>query len=733
VDLNQPLDTGQSLIYEVYDPEGVLQARAVTTDLTMDLEVANPRLWDLDTPNLYSLRISLTQPGDETLPIDWKQTTFGFRTVRSENGKIYLNDRPIYLRGALDQDYYPDLIYTTPSLEYLIDEFRKAKAMGLNCLRVHIKVADPRYYQAADQGGLLIWSELPSCGLLTDAAVTRLRETTLGMIRRDWNHPSLIIWTVINEAWGTELHTNPDHRQWLREMYAWVKTLDPTRLVVDNSPCFPNFHVQSDIDDFHFYTGIPDNRVKWDKWVNAFANRAAWIYTQDKNLESLPTAEHPASIPNLEDTQTNPPPLIVSEFGNWGLPDLKPLYEYYDGEPWWFETGWNWGSGIVYPHGVEQRFNDLCLDKVFGDFPGMARASQWNQFDAMKYEIESMRQRDEINGYVITEFTDLHWEANGLLDLLRNPKAYMGRLTEINADTVLLPAINRYAYWANECAEVTLAISHYGREPIHGATVRWTLQADGRGDPEMYGQFSAVNLQPAKLEKIVQFDLVMPRVDVVSRFTLSFELTDAQGQTIARNSTYLTVFPQMDSIKSAIGCVDEELASRLRSAGFAQVENELGEAPVVCDRFDARMLRYVQRGGKVLFLAETPEALETEVPGVSLKARKNTAWEGDWVANMTWMRKDLLDADLPGDGHFDMTYASVTPETVIASTLVRDFEHNVMAGMFVGWVRNPVGIVQRFRIGRGEIIVSTLRLKGQMGSDPMSTQIVRVLVEKLQP
>ena len=82
------------------------------------------------------------------------------------------------------------------------------------------------------------------------------------MIRRDFNHPSLIIWTIVNEDWGTALPLSAADRAWVAAMYRRCKELDPTRLVVDNSPCphpwGPNIHVHSDLDDFHLYANIPD-------------------------------------------------------------------------------------------------------------------------------------------------------------------------------------------------------------------------------------------------------------------------------------------------------------------------------------------------------------------------------------------------------------------------------------------------------------------------------------------
>jgi hypothetical protein len=58
-------------------------------------------------------------------------------------------------------------------------------------------------------------------------------------------------------------------------------------------------------------------------------------------------------------------PLLVSEFGNWGLPDVDKLYEGNGGTaPWWFDTGLDWSYGVVYPRGIEQRFREYYLNRV---------------------------------------------------------------------------------------------------------------------------------------------------------------------------------------------------------------------------------------------------------------------------------------------------------------------------------------------------------------------------------
>jgi beta-galactosidase/beta-glucuronidase len=258
VDVNMHGDLMGSLFAEVVAPNGDVVTRAESDVPHFSLHVEQPAAWSPDEPNLYTLKVSI---GTDELT-----ETFGFRTIATRAGKILLNGRPFYLRAALDQDYYPELICTPPSQEYIEDEFRKAKEMGLNCLRVHIKVADPRYYAAADKIGLLIWTELPNHILLSDEAKLRARETLAGMLERDWNHPSIGIWTIINESWGIDL-TDPSQRAWLAETYDWLKELDPTRLVVGNSACWGNFHVATDIADFHIYYAMPDHYNQWRDWT----------------------------------------------------------------------------------------------------------------------------------------------------------------------------------------------------------------------------------------------------------------------------------------------------------------------------------------------------------------------------------------------------------------------------------------------------------------------------------
>ncbi len=140
--------------------EQTLQLTSTDRTGTATLKVDKPHLWSPDDPHLYTVEATLGvgESGRE----DSLSSRFGFREITTRDGQLFLNGEPLFLRCALDQDIYPDSIYTVPSEEFLRDEFRKAQELGLNSLRVHIKPPDPLYLNLADEMGLLIWAEIPS-------------------------------------------------------------------------------------------------------------------------------------------------------------------------------------------------------------------------------------------------------------------------------------------------------------------------------------------------------------------------------------------------------------------------------------------------------------------------------------------------------------------------------------------------------------------------------------------
>lgn len=713
---------------EVLAPDGEVAAQLESDAPRFSLRLERPLAWSPAEPHLYTLKVSTRD--------DEVSVTFGFRTLETRGGKIYLNDHPFYLRGALDQDYYPDLICTPPSQEYIEEQFRKAKEMGLNCLRVHIKVSDPRYYAAADKVGILIWTELPNHILLTEAAKRRARETLAGMAERDGHHPSIGIWTIINESWGIDL-TDAAQRAWLAETYDWLKSLDPTRLVVGNSACWGNFHVATDLADFHIYYAMPDHYLHWREWTEQYARRPWWLfahaYTDHAAWgEFMRDSWHASERPFAPEVrQRGDEPLIVSEFGNWGLPDTAKLYEGNRGAaPWWFETGLEWGDGVVYPYGIEGRFKAYHLDRVFSTLSVLSEASQGLQFDAMKYEVEQMRRYDQIQGYVITEFTDVHWECNGLLDMYRNPKVYHARLKEIHAEDVLIPLWERLVFSAGEIVEMKVSFSHHSNAEIKEAALQWKVIGEQLSVNS--GQLSVGACARFGVTELGVVSFTVPPVDKPAKARLGLRLVSG-GNLVASTEQEFWIFPNPSPARSGAPAKTKRL-ERVYSPEFRTILEHLGYEAVgdlsqaelaVVSTLDDSYRDFLLGGGRVLLLAETDDALRTRIPGVGLVAREGSPWQGDWASSFGWHRFESL----PTGNVVNFAFADLTPNHVLHGFAPRDFALDVFAGLFVGWVQRPVPTIARRHVGRGALLISTFRLAKNIGSNPLAGYLFAELMK----
>lgn len=242
---------------------------------TFEIDIEKPRLWTLKDPYLHEAKVKLA--ADEV------RSYFGMRKIsvvnlpNTEIPYIALNNQPIYLQLALDQSYHPDGFYTFPSDQFIKEEILRSKSIGLNGIRTHIKVEVPRKLYWADKLGLLVMEDLPNSWgepdkLMRDESTYTMKE----MIKRDYNHPSIFSWVVFNETWGLFTKSKkkneqgqpiyeylPSTQNWVASMYYLAKSLDPTRLVEDNSICCGRGHTETDINSWHVY--LPG--WEWDKYL----------------------------------------------------------------------------------------------------------------------------------------------------------------------------------------------------------------------------------------------------------------------------------------------------------------------------------------------------------------------------------------------------------------------------------------------------------------------------------
>ncbi len=184
------------------------------------IPIRSPQLWSVDQPTLYSVRTSVMRNG---AALDTVTTRCGFRTIRFEpNTGFYLNDRPLKLLGTANHQDHAGVGVAVPDALWDF-RIRRLKEMGSNAYRAAHNAPASEFLDAADRLGILVMDENRNFG-----ATPELIRQLKWEIRRDRNHPSVILWSVFNEepSQGTEMGY-----ELVRRMSAAVKDLDTTRPV----------------------------------------------------------------------------------------------------------------------------------------------------------------------------------------------------------------------------------------------------------------------------------------------------------------------------------------------------------------------------------------------------------------------------------------------------------------------------------------------------------------------
>ena len=232
---------GGPVTVTVLDGEREIRRATGTRDSPIGLAITAPRPWSPDDPFLYTLRVRYGS--------DEVQSYFGLRSiaVRADASgvrRLFLNGKPLFQLGLLDQGWWPDGLYTAPTDEALAFDIEKTRELGFNVIRKHVKVEPARWYYHADRLGMLVWQDMPSGNNRGPEAEANFERELKSVIDALRNHPSIVMWVPFNEGWG----------QHATERYvAWLKGYDPTRLV-NNTSGWTDAKV-GDVVDLHAYPG----------------------------------------------------------------------------------------------------------------------------------------------------------------------------------------------------------------------------------------------------------------------------------------------------------------------------------------------------------------------------------------------------------------------------------------------------------------------------------------------
>lgn len=337
----------------------------------------NPgKTWSPENPHLYDVKLTVIVDGEVK---DEVNSYFGMRKLHTENGMFYLNNRPYYLKLVLDQGYFKEGLLTAPSDEELKKDIEIAKEMGFNGCRKHQMVPEERFYYHADKLGYLVWAEIPSTVSYDEYYNDRVVKELSEIIKRDYNHPSLMAWVVLNESWGVpQINFDSMQQNYALSLYHFAKSMDQTRLVISNDGWE---QVTTDISAIHNYNhgGVDETDVHVE-----YENT---LKTKESILNSYPA--HRNIYAN--GFKHNGEPIMLTEFGG-----ISFAVEEKDG----------WGYSNV---------ND-------------------KETFIKEYEriIKAINASEIIHGFCYTQLTDVEQEINGLVTYSRNEKVELKEIKRIN-------------------------------------------------------------------------------------------------------------------------------------------------------------------------------------------------------------------------------------------------------------------------------------------------------------
>ena len=194
-------------------------------------KISNPKKWTAETPNLYTVILSLINPSGKITEI--LSTKTGFRKIEIKDAQFLVNGKAIYVKGVNRHEHDPVTGHVV-SEESMIQDIKLMKQNNINTVRTAHYPNDPRWYELCNEYGLYVIDEanIESHGMGWEVEINTIAKDTLWlaahldrterMVERDKNHPCIITWSLGNEA-GDGIN--------FQETYKWIKQRDNTRPV----------------------------------------------------------------------------------------------------------------------------------------------------------------------------------------------------------------------------------------------------------------------------------------------------------------------------------------------------------------------------------------------------------------------------------------------------------------------------------------------------------------------
>ncbi len=415
-------------------------------------KLPNAKLWDEFSPNLYTLEVKLY---DEKGNILHKLVeSFGMRKVSINEGRITINDRPVFLRGDVDCAGFPLTGYPSTDEAEWERIFKIIKSYGLNHMRFHSWCPPKIAFSVADRLGVYLYPESPlwanqgsavGTGGVVDSFIYAESERIL---EEYGNHPSFIMMSYGNEPAGANQNT------FLSDWVNHFKTKDNRRLYTSAAgwPIIP-------ANDIH----ITSNDVRIQGW--------------GQELKSIINSNQPSFNYNWKATLNKlDRPVVSHEIGQWcAFPNLKEISKY---------------KGVMKAKNFEI-FKETLEDRGMGNqADDFLYASGRLQTLCYKADIEAALRTPKFGGFQLLGLHDFSGQGTalvGALDAFWESKGYTTpeEYRTFCNSTVLLAKFPKLTFSNKEIIETPIEVAHFGGSSLQNQVIEWQVIDD---KDEIYGQ-----------------------------------------------------------------------------------------------------------------------------------------------------------------------------------------------------------------------------------------------------
>ncbi len=580
------------VIVDVYDHERLVTSQKSSM---MDTEKDGAQLiiqvsenlenWSDINPNLYTAQIYLKEY-EQT--IDQTSICFGIRSICTNEKQLLLNGSPVFLRGYADCCIFPLTGYPSWDVDFYRQQFRTAKEYGFNHVRLHSWNPPKPFWQAADEEGMLIQTELPhwttfyhNRGQMVDNEEHHFLQRELIRIIKSLNsHPSFMMLSL-----GNELVREDGHPE-LNKLVRLARAEDSSRLYTDNTGFgqLPAFDREGD-----FYTPTLNFHPPFG-WDDTASPDTTKDYKQVTALASNP--------------------LIAHEHGQYSMyirPQEAAKYK-----------------GIMEPSFLTTTLQTLKKRGLIERIDEFIEATGTHLVRSLKENFKRMRRTSGLSGFqwldirdfpgqghATTGILDMFWDSKGLIE----PEQFI----RFNADIVLLMRTESRVLYCGDIASIQIDLSNFGHNAIKQGVLTWTLQNKERSICS--GEINIKDIKSGSVSCIAHLSIPIPNTNA-SHYTLDVSLMDTKGQQIGNDWSFWCIpRPLLHSETNQIWTDISSMRSTLFGAIFSdKMKWVMGGDEfkpekvklVITDQLNTLMVQHLVDGGRVWLMAK-PDQQHDEV------------------------------------------------------------------------------------------------------------------------